>query len=64
MSLCTCIFGKDARPQKKIAWGGDTYTDKHTDIATTRNNWPKSRFFGKYKIQLQAHFINQVANFS
>ena len=34
---------------KKIASGGDnTDTDRHTDIATTRKNRPKGRFFENY----------------
>ena len=38
---------------KKIAWGGDKYThtqtDRQTDIATTRKNRPKGRFFENSK---------------
>ena len=49
MSLCTCIFRKDERPRKKSHGEG---TDKHTippwtDIATTRKNRLKGRFFEK-----------------
>ena len=35
------------RGLKKIAWGGDKQINKQTDIATTRKNPPKGRFFEK-----------------
>ena len=31
----------------RIARGGDKHTDTHTDISTTRKNWPKGQFFEK-----------------
>ena len=47
--IWSCDLRAYERPQKKIAWGGDKYIDRQiyrqTDIATTRKNQPKARFF-------------------
>ena len=45
------------RGLKKIAWEGDTQTYRQTDIATTRKNRPKGRFFEKKEKSWDAECI-------